>query len=273
MNNVTKSIWLALLLLAAGCASNSQPKSDPSKVEAIESPTTNKLSPLRMEIIKQTARGVGAQGGLAWKSRHLNLMLEAQRRNLDHIFNFNYLVLNQNVMPPVLTEGRNTLNLSDDLTLRISDREYQIVQPPRFVTTPPNWRNYIWMAYQKPELPNSSLLPQSNNERKMWNEYISIGWNDGLLQADQIFKANLSRLQRDFEGMILYRKLLAQNMITAPYVSQANLGVTGNASNIHINDRVLRVSSISQLNPNSNQWEPILPVDNKSSTIKSTKTP
>ena len=78
------------------------------------------------------------------------------------------------------------------------------------------------------------------------------------LQADQIFSSNLARLQRDYEGIILYRKLLAQNMLSRPYVSQADLGVTGGGDDMRINDRVLRITAISQLQPNIKQWNPVI---------------
>jgi defect-in-organelle-trafficking protein DotC len=254
-------ILLAFVItLQIGCSSSTKKPVEFSQIEALKSstaPNTN-INGIRLSGLKQTARGLGAQGGLAWRSRHLNELLDSQKRNLDHIFNFNYLILNQNVLPPVLVEGKNTLNLADEFTIRASDQDYQITQPPRFITAPPNWRNYIWMGYKKPEIPNSTLLPQSPDERKIWNKYIQIGWNEGVAQADQIFSANLARLQRDYEGMILYRKLLAQKMLTPPYVSKANLGVTGGGNEIRINDRVLRITSIPQLDANTKNWRPVI---------------
>jgi len=252
----------AITLLIAGCSS-SKSSVELSNIEALKSPTSSKISTIRQDVLKQTARSIGAQASLSWRSRQLNLMLNSQKRNLDRIFNFNYLTLDKNVLPPILVEGRNNLNLADDFTIRVSDHEYQIVQPPRFVTAPPNWRNYIWMSYKKPETPNSTLLPQNAAERKIWNEYIQVGWDEGVTQADQIFSANLARLQRDYEGMILYRKLLAQNMVTPPYVSQAELGVTGDGNNIHINDRVLRITAIPQLQIDSKNWRPVISTKHK----------
>jgi defect-in-organelle-trafficking protein DotC len=168
------------------------------------------------------------------------------------------LLLPHNVLPPVLTEGHNLLNLADNFTIRIADVEYQIVYPPRFVTAPPSWRDYIWMNYKKPEIPNSSLLPKTSDESKVWNQYVKIGWNDGVDQANEIFLANVNRLKRDINGMILYKKLYAQNMVTAPYVAEADLGVTGDSNDMKINDKVLRITAISELKPNSKTWKPVV---------------
>ena len=255
-------LTLILAVLIAGC-SNSKAPTELADIAALKSQTASKVNTLRLENLKQTARGIAAQASLSWRSRQINLTLNSQKRNLDRIFDFNYLILNQNVLPPILAEGRNILNLADDFTIRVADHEYQIVQPPRFITTPPNWRNYIWMGYKKPEVPNATLLPQNSAERKIWNENIQIGWNEGITQADQIFSTNLARLKRDYEGMILYRKLLAQHMVSPPYVSQAELGITGDGNNMHINDRVLRITSIPQLQPDSKDWHPVMPVIEK----------
>ena len=250
------TFFIAIFLV--GCASSDKTPNDLSNIAALKSATAPKISEIRLMSLKQTARGLGAQAGLAWRSRQLSLLLSRQKRNLDHIFNFNYLMLDHNVLPPVLDESRNTLNLADGYTIRASDHYYQIVSPPRFVTAPPNWRDYIWMNYKKPETPVATLLPQNADERQVWNNYIQIGWKEGVNQADSIFSANLGRLERDYSGMILYRKLLAENMLSAPFVSQADLGITGGGNDMRVNDRVLRITSVPQLKANSKNWQPVI---------------
>lgn len=249
------AILLTLIFALAGCAK--QPD------EFVRIATMKPTSPIginniRYDALKQAARETGAQAGLAWRSKQLNKLLIDQKSRLNQIFDFNFLVLNHNVLPPVLTEGSNTLNLADDETIRVSDKEYQIVYAPRFVTAPPTWRDYIWMSYIKPEIPNATLLPKNSKEVKVWNKFVKIGWNEGVNQADEIFINNLNRMVRDYNGMILYKKLLIQNMVTAPFVSKADLGITGGGNDMHINDRVLRITTTSELKPNSKQWKPAL---------------
>lgn len=244
--------------LQLGCSNSGNSPLELTTIEALKAQPGTDVNHIRATALRQAAMVLGTQAGLAWRAKRVNTFLEEQKRNLDHIFDFSYLILNQNVLPPVLVEGRDTLDLADDFTIRASDHDYRIVQQPRFITTPPNWRHYIWMGYVKPEAPNTTMLPKGTNERKIWNKYIQIGWDEGVLQADQIFASNLARLQRDFEGMILYRKLLAQNMLSKPYVSQADLGVTGGGDDMRINDRVLRITAISQLQPNTKQWNPVI---------------
>lgn len=216
------------------------------------------VNPIRLSAIKQAATSLGAQGGLAWESRNLNHMLHQENIFLDQTFDFNQLLLPHNVLPPVLSESNNNLSLDNDDTLRIAEKTYRILQPARFVTAAPNWRNYLEMRFKKPGPPDDSLLPQTKAETQLWNYYLKKGWTQGIQQAEAVFTVNLNRLKRDYQGMILYRKLLTQHMVSAPFVSKAELGITGNADELRINDQVLRIVAHSRLQPNERQWRPVL---------------
>jgi defect-in-organelle-trafficking protein DotC len=249
---LTSFITLTFLV---SCAHPEETEKQKSQIPAFEKATEFKENQIRVNVIKDTARSTGAQAALAYNSQHINAMLDQQGTNLARVFDFQAMMLPHNVMPPVLVESKDTLNLDSDTSLRLADRIYQIITPPHFVTTVPSWRDYLWMNYKPPEPPDNSLLPKSNAERDLWNKYIMIGWNEGVQQTRDIFEINLNRLQRDYKGMILYRKLLAQNMVTQPYVSKADLGITGGGTNLRINDQVMRITATSQLKANSKVWK------------------
>lgn len=216
------------------------------------------VSSIRNEALKETALSTGAQAALAYRSKQINAMLNQHATYLDYVFNFNLLLMNHNVLPPVLVEGDNSLNLDDPLTIRIADRTYQIISQARFVTTPPTWRNYLWMTYTKPQVPDNSLLPENANERTIWKQYVAEGWQQGLLQAQDMYKQNLATLKRDYAGMVRYKFLLTQHMINAPYVTRTDLGITGGGSDMRINDQVLRITELPSLIPDSKQWKPVI---------------
>ncbi len=218
-------------------------------------------SKIREMALKETALSVGAQSGLAFRAKIIDDQLTRQTRYLDTIYDFNALVLENNVLPPVLLEGRNTLNMADMQTIRISDRVYKVTKQAHFVTTPPNWRQYLWMDYKKPETPHVSLLPINKEERAIWVYYVTKGWQNGVDQANTILEENIARAKEDFTGMILYRKLLAMNMVSPPYVSHTDLGITGDGGEIHIDDRVLRITALPALNMNSNEWRAAIEKD------------
>jgi defect-in-organelle-trafficking protein DotC len=215
-------------------------------------------SQIRYKALEEIAMGIGAQGGLASASQGIDNNLIKDKNQLDALFNFNGMMLSHGVIPPVLVEGDNSLNLADSDTIRISDKTYKIVRQARFVTTPPNWREYLWQSYDKPELPNKTLLPTNDAERRIWRRAIKLGWERGTQQAYNIFQQNLATLKRDFQGMILYRKLLEQHIVSPPYVAKTEFGVTGNGDELHVNDEMLRITEHPQLQTNSKRWRAIV---------------
>lgn len=218
----------------------------------------SKGSKIRSKAIEESALSIGAQSGLAYRAKDINTAMVKIERTLDLLYDFNALMLDNNVLPPVLQEGQETLNMPNSQALRLSDRTYRILSQARFVTTVPNWRQYLWLDYRLPEKPDPSVLPKDDEERHIWQVNVAKGWQKGMQQADSIFATNQARLKQDFVGMILYRKLLAQNIVSPPYVSKVELGVTGDSNQINIDDRVLRISALPALKPDSRQWRSAL---------------
>lgn len=216
------------------------------------------VSAIRFAALQEAANSLGARSGLAWQARNINFYLNNETIFLNQSFDFNQLLLDHNVLPPVLTEDNESMNVDNDDTLRIAQKTYRILRPARFVTAPPNWRNYLWMSYEQPTLSDRSLLPQTDAETTIWDHYFKKGWREGTEQANDIFTENLNHLKQDMIGMILYRKLLAENMVSAPFVAKAQLGVTGDASQLRINDEIMRITSQSALEPNPEKWKPVL---------------
>ncbi len=220
--------------------------------------STADISPIRVQAIQDVATTLGARGGLAWRALQIDHSLSTQAEYLDHVFDFNQLLLAHNVLPPVLSEDDDSINQTSNTALRLASKSYTLISNARFVTAPPTWRTYLWMHYAKPDMPDHTLLPTTQAEANLWNYYLKQGWKEGLQQANSIFSINLNRLKRDYKGMILYRKLYAEHMVSAPFVASADLGVTGDADHIRINDRVLRITALSRMQTNSKDWNPIL---------------
>ncbi|HTM63591.1 MAG TPA: type IV secretory system conjugative DNA transfer family protein [Gammaproteobacteria bacterium] len=265
-----KSLLLGVFILMLTACSHHQQNVDTTNLNSLESVRINPrasssspegLSSLRSRSLKDTALSLGAQGGLAWSSTEINKWLTTEQKYLDSIFNFNPLMLEHGVMPPVLEMGDDSLNLADPNTIRVADRTYKIVQQAQFATTPPNWRDYLMLNYSKPEMPDRTLLPRSSAEQKVWRDAIRLGWDKGVEQGYAIFQQNLSRLKRDFNGMLIYRRLLKEKMISSPYVARTELGVTGDGNDMRINDQVLRIVEHPQLQTNSKGWRAIVVKD------------
>jgi defect-in-organelle-trafficking protein DotC len=268
-----KHLLLSVIIfnLLTACASHQQnlDNIDTANISQLESvrvrtmspsgsPIKSDLSSLRIKALRDSAMSIGAQGGLAWASEAMNTKLNADRKYLDTIYNFSAMMLSHGVLPPVLEEGDYTLNLDDPNTIRVSDRTYKIVQQARFATTPPNWREYLLLSYTKPELPDKTLLPRNNDEQRIWKKGIDAGWDKGIQQSYSNFQQNLARLKRDYKGMVLYRKLLQERMISPPFVARTELGITGDGNDMRVNDQVLRIVELPRLQLNGRHWNAVV---------------
>jgi defect-in-organelle-trafficking protein DotC len=242
-------------LLLVGCSSNSNNNTGDGMV--------------RDQIMREEAMSYGARTALAFYSVRYNTIVEKRATELDQIFNFKRLVLKNNILPPVIRQGGKNLAVDSPNTLRLSDRVIEIVAPARFITAPPTWRDYLVMKVNYPNLPNKRLHPKNPAEYAIWVDFVNKGWFQGKHQAYDIINRQLAHLQSDFAGINLYYELLAQNMISAPSVGKANLGITGNKRKIRLNDQIIRITANSDLQ-SEKHWDPVVISDNEPHRMNST---
>ncbi|TAL63719.1 MAG: type IV secretion system protein DotC [Burkholderiaceae bacterium] len=214
---------------------------------------------LRLKALRDSGIAYGVRGGLARRAFEIDQVVAKDSAQLDGIYNFNQLMLAHSVVPPVLTEATSSVKISDGTAIRVSDATYTIVEQAHFASAAPNWRDYLHpgLVYAT-DTPDPALMPKGDQETAAWKQFVAQGWTIGVSQADQMFDQSLSRLKRDFQGMVLYRKLLVQGMVSEPFVGRADLGVTGNGQSMSVNDRILRITATPQLNTRSQSWKPLV---------------
>lgn len=208
----------------------------------------------RAQMIQMAAANLGSQAGMAARSQEIHQALLARASSYDRAFDFSKIMLEPGFLPPVITEGRDAYNQPNDNEARASDRIYRIERAARIVPTPPTWRTYLLSETPPAVRPESSLLPRNADEKRLWDEWADMGWNQGAQLADQNFEANLARLRQDFQGMVRFKMLYQQGLVTKPQLSRATLGVTGGGDELAINDRIIRVSQKASLDANTNNW-------------------
>lgn len=260
---IIKAIVSTLVILGASTSSMAakKPKMDDFAqlgFVKIDHHTPKGVNNIRLQGIRESAMSLGARGALAWRANHINATLEHSKAELNRIFNFRAILIDNKILPPILTQNGPSIATTDQSVLRTSQTTYRLIQPARFVTTAPTWRDYLIMNFKKPSVPDSSLAPKNKAEVQAWNYYLKMGWNQGIEQANAIFSVNLNRLKRDFNGMILYRILLAKNMVLAPHMATADLGITGDSNHIRVGDRIYRITANSSLQTNSQLWSPVI---------------
>jgi len=187
---------------------------------------------IRRDAMRESALSFGARGGLAWRTKQIMDELNQNARALDKAFNFRELLIdapsNMYIEPPIVSEAMNNFLVTPDGNeAAVADTIYQITRQARIVSTSRNWRQYLERSWPEVAPPPDILIPETPAERAAWKLWIEDGWQEGFKQADEIFQADLNRLVADFEGMVRYRVLLAQNKITQPYATMVDRGVSG----------------------------------------------
>jgi len=214
----------------------------------------SEVPPIRAEAIQSAAAAFGAQAGLASRADKINKALEKNAYNYDRVFNFNALQIEPGFLPPVISEGRDAYNQPNDDEVRASDTIYKIESPARLVNVVPRWQQYLYVAFTNPALPDSSLLPKNSAEKELWDDWAKKGWDQGVEQADNSFNANRGRLKRDFEGMIRFKKLYEQGLVVKPTLARSELGITGGGDEMAVGDRLIKITTKAQLNPDGKRW-------------------
>lgn len=206
------------------------------------------LKPQRAAELRQAALIYGAQGGLAGRSFAINEMLRRYEPMLDSTYDFRSLVLpvgsGQTLMrPPIITQAQMAFALGDGgQVARETSCIYQITREAQLTSAPPNWRSYLVRAWAAPDRPADATLPRTDKEVAYWNKWVAEGWASGETQAVDIFLSDLDRLQRDITGMARFRVLLRAGLVEQPGVAFQDKPVDGGRDNLHINDRIIRIT-------------------------------
>jgi defect-in-organelle-trafficking protein DotC len=223
---------------------------------------------IRKDALREAALSLGARGGLAFRTFQIREDLKKYEGYLDKVFDFRQLLIpapsGLMIEPPIVSETDDALIIEPaGLKAAVADRILNINQNARIVTAPRTWRTYLERSWGAVELPPDILRPKTDEERAEWRKYVDTGWAQGIAQANETFENDLHRLSADFGGMVRYRKLLAQGMISSPFALQTDRGITGGgkdnqgrAQALRIGDRAIQMTGVPELVPVGKQWQP-----------------
>ena len=216
---------------------------------------------IRADAIEEAALSYGARGGLAFRTFEIRSELLGRENYLDKVYNFRELLIpapsGLMIEPPIVTEADNALIIDGRGTeAAVSDRIYYINTNARIVSTARLWNNYLERDWGEVTPPPDILRPMNDEERAVWIEFVNKGWEQGVQQADEIFEADLNQLVADYQGMVRYRMLLAQGMVSPPYALQVDRGVTGGGDEMRVGDRAVQITGMPEFVPGSESWQP-----------------
>lgn len=216
---------------------------------------------IRNDAIKEAALSYGARGGLVWRTYYIRQELERRASYMNKVFDFTNLLIPAPsgllIEPPVISEAINAMLINGSGTeAAVADRVYNITNNARIVSTSRNWRNYLERDWGAVEPPPDILRPQDKKEREKWIKWIREGWAKGVEQADDIFQEDLQSLTADYKGMVRYRVLLAQGMVSPPYALQVDRGITGGGVEMRVGDRAVQITGMPELMTGADKWQP-----------------
>lgn len=216
---------------------------------------------IRREALKEAALSYGARGGLASRTYEIRQQLTKRESYLDKVFDFRQLLIaapsGLQIEPPIISESLDALLIENEgQTAAVSDTIYNINKNVKIVSAGRNWRQYLEREWGTVEEPPEILRPITNEERAIWRELVEKGWKEGVIQADQIFEQDIAALIADFNGMVRYRQLLAQGMVSPPFAQQVDRGVTGDGNTMRVGDRAVAITDAPKLISGTDQWRP-----------------
>lgn len=233
---------------------------------ALLSKKPDKMEPkareMRENAMRESALSYGARGALGARTWEIRQQLLRKENYLDRVFDFRSLLIPTGsgllIEPPIIGEAQENLKVeSDGQQAAVADKVFNIGREAKIVTAPRDWRVYLEREWGNIDSPPAELIPIDARERKIWAAWIKQGWEQGIVQADAVFQADLDRLVADYRGMVRYRQLLAQGMVSAPYALQVDRGVTGGGKEMRIGDRQVQITGQSELKPDTSEWTPV----------------
>jgi defect-in-organelle-trafficking protein DotC len=217
---------------------------------------------IRDDALREAALSYGARSGLAKRTWEIRTTLEQRQAYMDRIYDFKSLLIPAPsgllIEPPIISQGEDaTLIEQGGQVAAVADRIFNINRNARIVSSPRNWRAYLEREWGEVKLPPDVLQPKNDRERALWAKHMAEGWAEGTKQADEIFQADLNKLAADYTGMIRYRKLLAQGIVSPPFALQIERGVTGGGSEMRVGDRAVQITGQSELQTGAFEWQAV----------------
>lgn len=206
---------------------------------------------MRLKLIEDFARQSAIKAAMIATNKQINNIIQTDSRQLDAIYNFNALMIQGKVVPPVISEANDLYSQKGTDQIRLTKRVYNIEKQASFSSTAPNWRSYLNVNYEadafdKISFMGGDLSPRNEEEKRVWEKATVDGWNIGVNEAGIALQQKLERLNRDYIGMIKFHLLAMQGRITMPAISSYNLYDKNTGIQWSIDEKLLRIDTLPQ---------------------------
>ena len=212
----------------------------------------------RQAAMRDAAFSFGMQSGLVRRAFELGEVLDRYERQLDRVYRFDRVLIEREgfqVLPPVVVETTQAFRREGGgRRAATARRVLRIERAAEVVGRAPRWRSYFERSWAAPRAPSAVLFPRTDEERELWREWVREGWAEGTVLAEEAFASDLDRLNRDFEGIVRWRVLEAQRIVTAPELEVTSRSVVGGGREMRVDEREITIEADARLNPIASDW-------------------
>ena len=196
---------------------------------------------LRLKVVADAGATLAFQQGFQARYAELMAACERRARDFDRIFDFQKLILEGRVLPPVIRWTGRSVVVDSPSSATAADATYVIERPARIVASAPGWREWL-MVDAAPFEPDQALLPRTGEERRAWQEAVKEGWTAGRVHAGEIFETAMARLEADYRGMLRFRMLADRGLASAPVLAEGQVALSVMGRRLSLNETTIRIT-------------------------------
>lgn len=224
------------------------------------------ISVVREAALREAAEAMGARRGLRDKSCAINAEIERQKGSLELRYRFSDLLMGRGVLPPVISEAKDSVAL-DTTVMRVASRVYHLDEQARIVDVAPTWRDWLYVGlpigdcsrpYESTvDLPDQ-LRPRDALEVEYFRSVVARAYVMGRQQGTEIFSHNLARLERSYLGMRRYFDLFARGMVSAPVVvASTDIVKRDDPNTLIVGNTLIRITVPVDFVEAHQKWKPL----------------
>lgn len=216
---------------------------------------------------RMAAMALGTQAAAKYEAERLNkLLIEKYGVFFDTLFRFERILIKRDtysILPPVILrhDGAQRVNRTAQV-FRVNREALKIQQDPRFVISPPSWREYLLLPVGEVDYASAArLAPTDSAQQEAWDRAVDKGWDAGIELMERTLTRNYAKLVRDFQGMVRYHVLRKLNIVSDVQIQEVYTPVAGGGKRISISESIATIEVSPTLNTNRFEWKalPLLP--------------
>jgi defect-in-organelle-trafficking protein DotC len=269
MNKTILALLVSLMVVQPAFAADASVSPQPKELGELlqKNQTVDAASEAKIKAVREEAMVLGGIGGFVYECKIITQKLNSRSLELTRIYNFQSLLTSNGVMLPVIEEARDKVTIEEQ-TITSAGGIYRIVKPARFVRIAPTYRDYLLSGLncEKEEKKEAVFSFQLKSvSPQAWDEGVKLGWETGRERARITLEDNLAKLNRDYLGMIKFRRLEMLGAIQMPVIAQAKFNARIAPNKIETGVRSMTIEKQSKFVFDANHWKPEIGINNEDS--------